>query len=172
MSDYPQPRVNAVLHPVEPTAWSLHRDVMAAAVGEPTKGYTIFVFFPAVMRTIGQHGVPANPGNMAALSRAMGRVVSHELVHVLAPERGHAPAGLMAPRLSRGLLLGGAIWLDGTSSRLVRVALSDVVRAERPQRERSTSDNPRALLPKEMFPASTCCGMTPIDCFPKPPSTA
>lgn len=124
MSDYPRPSVNVILHPIEPRAWNLEKNVMAAAVGEPDEGFTVFVFFPAVLRTIGAFTVPKTPRGLASLSRAMGRVVAHEIVHVLAPERGHAPAGLMAERLTRKLLLRGELWLDGTSSRLVRVALS------------------------------------------------
>jgi hypothetical protein len=39
-----------------------------------------------------------------ALSTAAGRVAAHELVHALAPGRGHAHFGLMAPRFGRDAL--------------------------------------------------------------------
>jgi len=37
--------------------------------------------------------------------KAMGRVIAHEVLHVLYPERGHWGHGLMAEHASRGILL-------------------------------------------------------------------
>lgn len=124
----PEPRVHAVLHPVEPVEWNLHRDTMAAAVGERGKGHTIFVFYPSVMRALGQGG-GANRGRLVDLSRAMSRVVAHELVHVLAPELGHASRGVMARSLSRRTLTKAVAILDRKSSLSARAAMRAVARS-------------------------------------------
>ena len=128
------PAVHAVLHPVEPVAWRLHRDVMAAAVGERGKGHTIFVFYPSVMRTLGQ-GDSGRTVRRADLSRGMGRIVAHELVHVLAPERGHASHGVMASALSRRVLTAVDARLDPKSARAARGGL----RPDRPARTATVS---------------------------------
>ena len=52
--------------------------------------------------------------------RALGRVVAHEIVHVLAPGLGHSPHGLMASRLSRTLLAGNRVSLTAREAAAAR----------------------------------------------------
>ena len=48
--------------------------------------------------------------------RALGRVVAHEMVHALAPQRGHASRGIMQRQLTRRLLRA-ALMSGSTASR-------------------------------------------------------
>jgi hypothetical protein len=107
----PEPRLNAVMIGADGSSFGLGRDVMAAVIGERSKRFNVFVFFPALRRTLG-HGADPSPRRTRDLTRALARVLAHELVHVLAPDRGHSQAGLMSRRLTRRLLLGETIELD------------------------------------------------------------
>lgn len=111
----PEPRVNAVVIPGEDRRFGLPRNTMAAALGERGESYSIFVFYPGVRRTLGYHETRTSPRQIAELSRALARVVAHEVIHVLAPERGHAESGLMSGKLTREKLLADGIELDLSS---------------------------------------------------------
>ena len=111
----PEPRVNAIVLPGEDWRFGLPPNTMAAAYGERGEKYSIFVFYPGVRRTLGHRESQLSPRHVAELTRALARIVAHEVVHVLAPERGHADSGLMSGRLTREALLADAIDLDGSS---------------------------------------------------------
>jgi hypothetical protein len=110
----PEPRVHAIVTGADGSRFGLGRDTMAAIVGERNKRFNVFVFFPALRRTLG-HGADPSPRRTMDLTRAMARVIAHELVHVLAPERGHSETGLMSRKLTRRLLLSETIELDRSS---------------------------------------------------------
>ncbi len=120
----PEPRVNVIVLPGDDFRFALPPNTMAAAYGERGEKYTIFVFYPGVRRTLGHHDSGLSPRHVAQLSRALARIVAHEVVHVLAPERGHADSGLMAGQLTRGALLADAIDLDGVSLARATAALN------------------------------------------------
>jgi hypothetical protein len=49
---------------------------------------------------------------VSLLSRALSRMIVHELVHAAAPEHPHSDAGLMSRDVDRGILLGRDVHLD------------------------------------------------------------
>ena len=101
-------------------------NAMAAARGERgSRKYGIFVYFESVRRTLGYQGHDLSPRQMWELSRALARIVAHEVVHALAPARGHADSGLMTERLTRNLLLADRIELDESSLALVVAAMQE-----------------------------------------------
>jgi hypothetical protein len=57
------------------------------------------------------------------VGRALGRVVAHEIVHVLAPGLPHGPAGLMTAELSRARLVRGRASLSPRDADALRAAL-------------------------------------------------
>lgn len=80
----------------------------------------VWVYFPSVCHTLGLE--PARRVQWSLfdgrdLARAMGRVVAHEIAHVLAPRVPHAAFGLMAPQLNRSFLLGSSLTWDPVSAR-------------------------------------------------------
>lgn len=121
----PEPRVNAIVLPGEDRRFGLPRDAMAAALGERGEKYSIFVFYPGVRRTLGHREGSTSPRQLAELSRALARVVAHEVVHALAPERGHTESGLMSEKLTREELLAETIDLDGPSLESATAALKE-----------------------------------------------
>ena len=126
LTEYPEPRVNAILAPSEAESWNLGPNAMAAAIGEPGKSRSIFVFYPVLLRTLGLRKI-RTPAQQADLARAMARVLAHELVHVVAPELVHAASGLMARQLTRHLLLRRKIELDIVSRTSARAAIENLV---------------------------------------------
>jgi hypothetical protein len=61
---------------------------------------TTWISLPGVRRALRfPPGPSRSPGARRLLSRALARVICHELVHLVAPDLPHAPRGLMAPRL-------------------------------------------------------------------------
>lgn len=132
----PDPKVVVILTPTEPGGWGLESHVMAAAVGGPKRGHSIFVFFPSVMRTLGAPATDRrfteSARSFTEVTRGVGRVVAHELVHVLAPGRGHAEQGLMSRRLGRKILVGREnVALDPVSREQAVVTLRDWFERER-----------------------------------------
>ncbi|HSF19036.1 MAG TPA: hypothetical protein VLK65_26155 [Vicinamibacteria bacterium] len=114
----PRRRINVIVSPTEGHHFGLADDSMAAAVGVRSSGYSIFLFHPSVRRTLGHQTTRSSPRQLAELSIAIGRIVAHELVHVLVPERGHTSSGLMSRRLTRKHLTGKTLSLDAASRRL------------------------------------------------------
>jgi hypothetical protein len=57
----------------------------------------VYVFAPAVHKLFGNDCDP--PLSLRRRGTALGRILAHEIVHAMAPELGHADAGLMYPRL-------------------------------------------------------------------------
>ena len=90
----------------------------------------IWVFVPNVAWTL---GMPARPElwsqrQRRELARALGRVITHELVHALAPDHPHS-TGLMNSTLGRDALLREGLRLDGSAVRAFRSALSPLPKA-------------------------------------------
>jgi hypothetical protein len=101
----------------------------AATLGVVTVGRnirTLWIVVPNVLRTL---GVVADRGPLgrheaAAVARALGRVVAHEVVHLAAPRLGHTREGLMQASLDRSSLVNGELLLDAASRRAVFPALA------------------------------------------------
>jgi hypothetical protein len=122
----PEPRVNVIVLPEERGRFHVGPDTMAAVLGERGEKSTIFLFYSGVRRTLG-HKSDTSPRELAELTRALARVVAHEVVHVLAPERGHAEAGLMSRALEKADLLSDRLALDECSLPIARENLGDLV---------------------------------------------
>jgi hypothetical protein len=86
---------------------------------------SIWVFVGPVRRTLGLPSQSSARDAAEGLARAVGRVVAHEILHVIAPEVPHARLGLMHHSLNRAVLLSPAISLDDSCAQafLARVAV-------------------------------------------------
>jgi hypothetical protein len=106
--------INVVLQPHYAGRWAIHADAMGAAVG----GYA-YVFFPRIQSALGLTGKQDFKRNLRAknlLGRALGRVVAHEIVHVIAPGYPHQSEGLMCASFSRRELRRHHLYLDPMSA--------------------------------------------------------
>ncbi len=112
----------------EPKAhWQLGSDVMAAAPRAEGWEGTIFVFLEQVREVLG-HFASRDPSEAprenAELAKALARIVTHELVHVVAPDHPHATSGLMVANLRRDKLLKRQPRIDHKCARAFHLALS------------------------------------------------
>jgi hypothetical protein len=94
------------LHPV---VW-IHVGSVRASLGSPS-GFAISDLPLMARRNLGV---------------ALGRVVAHEVVHVLTPELRHG-SGVMSPLLTRDELIAPHLWLKADDAARVRAALNDRV---------------------------------------------
>jgi hypothetical protein len=88
---------------------------------------TTWIYVPNVALALGldPETVPASFEAQRVLGVALGRVVAHELVHVLAPGVEHAGVGLMRPKLHAFHLSSGRPALEGDCA----VALAEGARS-------------------------------------------
>jgi hypothetical protein len=100
------------------------RGVLGATLAGPASASSsaLWVYYNNVAR-----GVGLRPENISAASHharrdlgvALGRVVVHEIVHLLVPELEHAPAGLMCSRMGRRVLRYPHVALDAETRELL-----------------------------------------------------
>jgi hypothetical protein len=86
---------------------NLPRQVMGAARHSDHPPHSLRVFLRHIRETLGLDPRPDAfilPCDRAALGRAVGRVIAHEIIHVYAPEHGHETEGLMRPSLDAEFL--------------------------------------------------------------------
>ena len=96
---------------------------MACVQPGPDSQRAAWILVPQVRASL---GLPAErvAGEGPILGRALARVMAHELIHLLAPELPHAPAGLMKATLSRDFLRRPATpLLEPALARTLRGAL-------------------------------------------------
>jgi hypothetical protein len=88
-------RLRVILIPSPPTIWRLGSRTMGVVFKTEGSVEDVYIFPPAVMNS---------------------RVISHEIIHAIAPEHPHAPGGLMQARLSRFSLNGPELSVDALSA--------------------------------------------------------
>jgi len=116
-------KLNVMLHPGSAWAWGLKDNVMGVATHREGSKGSVFVFYSEVVSALGLDRCAdalSGPQAMHELAQALGRVVAHEVIHVLAPERPHTADGLMKRRLGRRFLLQRSVHMDGKSAKMVR----------------------------------------------------
>ncbi len=101
--------INVILMPSDPggPGWRLPSDAMGACVYEDGRKQSVYIFITNVMRAI-----RLNPHQdrilslleRRDLSRALGRVIAHEVVHAIAPSLQHTHEGLMSASLDISFL--------------------------------------------------------------------
>ena len=110
--------VKVMVMPKDPSGWNLPFNTLGVTYIVDEVPDTIYVFMPVVEAAVADHRFPRKIGE------AVGRVIVHELAHVMNPARGHADAGLMAPRQRRRNLFGTCLDLDQSSAVAFRRGLA------------------------------------------------
>lgn len=130
----PQGEIQVILSPSLPEVWGFDESVMAAALfpSRELPGGVIIVFPTRVARVVGARKyknfsdrMPRDP----RLERALGRVIAHEIVHVVAPDHRHGDDGIMQEIQSRNSLLGPEPRVDPTCMAVFQAHLPEYLAA-------------------------------------------
>lgn len=106
-----------VLVPSKPSGsgWGLEKDVMGAFLPGGGRSHSLYIFYRNLVRAVKIHERPSRLPNireLRRLSRALGRVVAHEMIHAVAPTAQHASGGLMRKGLAYSFLVKDEVALE------------------------------------------------------------
>ncbi len=109
-------RVRVILVDAEPTDWKLRPTTLGVVIKTDDVPDTAYIFPRRSFRVLG-YEVPgarecSTPRVMREVSRAMARIIAHELIHVIAPDHPHAEDGLMFGHMDRRRLLQRRLEVD------------------------------------------------------------
>lgn len=121
--------VNVVLVRQHPSTWGLKPSTLGVVIGRRDPR-TAYAFVSRAFRVVGHMAEKPNncPGPKARhqVSRALGRVIAHEIFHTIAPDHPHAEDGLMHGHMDRNRLLARFIGLDAECSKAFLLALQQL----------------------------------------------
>lgn len=116
-----------------PVGWELSDGAMGAVVPGRHPRRTVYIFLQNVLRTLALDYNPTarlpSATETRVLARALARVVSHEIVHSVAPEAPHSLSGLMQARLTKAHLTKTRLVLSPRSTEALLSGLEKSVRA-------------------------------------------
>jgi hypothetical protein len=104
--------------------------VLGAVFRDPSRSRAIWLFVDEVRAVLERSDSRRAPAAaIRELSVALGRVLAHEVAHLLAPGRPHSEAGLMARTVDRSVLTREGEPIDGACLGAIRVALAGALDA-------------------------------------------
>jgi hypothetical protein len=114
------PMLSIVLMDSDPSGpgWNLSEDTMGVFVHGQGRQRSVFIFYSNLARAFGiEPAVDSliEPRKRKALSRALGRIIAHELVHAVSPALPHADSGLMCASLGASFFSESKVNLDRAS---------------------------------------------------------
>jgi hypothetical protein len=115
--------VHVILHKSTSSQWGLDEWAVGAAVGN-----YVYVFFPDIMLALGidpNSRSMREPLAMNRIARAIGRVVAHEVVHIVAPSLPHTNEGVMSAALTKKGLTRQHLYFDPDTAAFVLSKLDD-----------------------------------------------
>ncbi len=101
-------------------------DVMGAFLPGGGRSHSLYVFYRNLVRAVKIHGRPSRRPDireLRRLSRALGRVVAHEMIHAVVPTEQHGSGGLMRKGLGYSFLVKDEVALE---EQLIEAFLSGV----------------------------------------------
>lgn len=114
--------VQVILLALDRSGGRMGTHAMACVQNGPRVQPATWILVPQVRATLGFPGHRV-PGEGPLLSRALARVMAHEVIHLIAPDVPHVPGGLMNASLGRDFLIRPAMnVLDGALASAVRTA--------------------------------------------------
>jgi hypothetical protein len=132
----PEAEIPVILLARDPAPGHDKAGVMGVVLRDQEPARAIWVYLSNVRRAVGQDPrieVPPTPRESLEMARAVGRVVAHELVHVVNPEAPHARDGLMRTQLGRSFLVSREASLDPSCRKAFLAGLAErtITRAAR-----------------------------------------
>jgi hypothetical protein len=114
--------VQVILLALDRSGGRMGAQTMACVQRGPKSQPVAWILVPQVRAAL---GLPSKrlPGEEPLLSRALARVMAHEIIHLIAPNVPHVPGGLMNASMGRDTLLRPlAATLNGGLARAVQAA--------------------------------------------------
>ena len=96
--------------------------VLGAVLRGRTNTDALWVYVGSIRRVL--EGTEPGASNELQLSIAVGRVIAHEIAHLVAPRRPHAGEGLMSRSVDRHILLQAETPLDADCRAAIRSAVA------------------------------------------------
>ena len=124
--DQSVPTLRVVLTSAQPSSWDLRKTNMGVAPRFGGSGASVYNFFGSVLRVLGfdlERDQRMSPADRRTIARAVARVVSHDVIHVLDPHPGHAARGIISPKLDRHFLRQPRVQVWPATGRVVRAGL-------------------------------------------------
>lgn len=112
-----------------PAEWRLSDHAMGTRFKLNERRRIVYVFFENILRTLDfKYQEPRTPTatETMLLARALARVVSHEVVHSIAPGAPHTEDGLMRSQLTRDILRKSRLRFSEPTIRALRAALREI----------------------------------------------
>ena len=135
------------LRMAEPKTWQLGSKALGVVLDPGPNNRRVFVFFPALARTLGYEPKELRSVLGARDSRnfvrALSRVIVHEVFHAVAPTLAHARSGITSERLTRRRLIAREAHIEPQAVEAFRRSLS---RLER-QSKKTTRGSERRCAP-------------------------
>ena len=141
--------LSATLFNKEGPHFGLKDRVMGVAAATRSNQWNIFLFFPAILRTLAvDRALRDTKLGRVLQAQAVARVLVHEIVHFVAPREPHRKSGLMKSGLTKRWLTKREVALDRVSE---RVLLAGIERRNlmtlRPKDTTSPAARPRTSCP-------------------------
>ena len=111
--------VRVLLRPRSSEQLGLAPNAMGANLASERRGEAVFVFLPNVLRTVGHEGnleLGTSPQQRSRIQRALARVIAHEVIHAVLPERVHDADGIFSARLTRRRLVSKELDVDSETA--------------------------------------------------------
>jgi hypothetical protein len=120
----------------DPTYWRQAPNAMGIVFDGHGPQSSVYIFFHSIVRTLGWRpkslaGRMLDPRKQAALSRALAKVIAHEVFHAVAPSLPHGPAGLTQAQLDRSFLLSPCAEVHPYSASVFRLELTKLLNQSR-----------------------------------------
>jgi hypothetical protein len=119
-----QTSVQVILLSRDRSHGGVHADTMGAVQRSEGSNSAVWILLSNVHYALGGSREHQALLPVELVARAVGRVLAHELVHLIMPEMPHASTGLMQPRLGRAFLLKDELRLDPALSSVLRTRLA------------------------------------------------
>ncbi len=112
---HPSPeKIHVLLLPKKPSGWPLGKHTMGAATWDQFP--VVRLFYEDIAHTLSVRPAPIRDGSsrhrVFLITRGIARVLSHEIVHVVAPDHSHASYGFFRQKLNRANLRRSKLQLD------------------------------------------------------------
>jgi hypothetical protein len=116
--------VRVILMASHPSKRDANERVLGAVFRERHEAQAIWIYVEDVRYVVEGTRRSSRAGAVRELSVAVGRVLAHEVAHILAPSHPHAEGGLMARAVGRDNLGADAAPLDADCLGAIRTALA------------------------------------------------